>query len=73
MDGKIQSLMRRDTLEIFPRKSVDDHNVLTVTWYFKHKKKPDLAISKFKAHYCVIRDVQKRLSPELFSLYYTVV
>ena len=41
MDDEIQSLMKRDTWEIFLRKSIADHNVLTGTWSFKCKKKPD--------------------------------
>ena len=32
MDEKIQNLMRRDTWEIVSRKSIDDQNVLRVTW-----------------------------------------
>ena len=35
MYDEIQGFIRRDTWEIFSRKSVDDHNVLPVTWYFK--------------------------------------
>ena len=35
MDDEIQSLMRRNTWEIFSRKSVDDHNVLPGSWSFK--------------------------------------
>ena len=49
MDDEIQSLMRRDTLEIVLRKSVADHNVLPGTWSFKCKRKPDWTIRKFKA------------------------
>ena len=41
MDDEIQSLMRRDTWDIVSRKSVSDHNVLTGTWSFKCKMKPD--------------------------------
>ena len=49
MDDEIQSLMRRDTWEIFSRKSVADHNMLPGTWSFKCKRKPDWTIRKFKA------------------------
>ena len=42
-------------------------------WSFKCKRKPSWNTSKFKAHYFVIRHVQKRLSPELLKYYYTVV
>ena len=48
----------------FFRKSVADHNVLPGTWSFKYKRKPDKNTRKFKAQYCVRRDVQKRLYPE---------
>ena len=41
MDDEIQSLTRRDTLEIVLRKSVADYNVLPGTWSFRCKKKPD--------------------------------
>ena len=41
MDDEIQSLMRRDTLEIVSRKSVDDHNMLPGTWSLKCKRKSD--------------------------------
>ena len=64
MDNKIQSIMRRYTWEIVLRKSIDDHNVIPGTWSFKCKRKPDFNIRKFKAQYCVRRDVHKRLSPE---------
>ena len=70
MADETQSLMRRDTWGIFPRKSVDDNNVLPVTWYFNCKRKPDLKIRKFKARYCVRGGVQKRLYPELLNSYY---
>ena len=73
MDDEIQSLMRRYTWEVVPWKSVDDENVLPVTWYFKCKKKPDCTISKFKAQYCVRGDVQKKMSPETLNSYLTVV
>ena len=51
MDNEIQSLMRRDTWEIFLRKSVADHNVITGTWSLKCKRKRDWKISKFKVQY----------------------
>ena len=63
MDDEIQSLMRRDTWEIFSRKSVAGHNVLPVPWSLKCKRKPDWRIRKFQARYCVRGGVQKRLSP----------
>ena len=49
MYDKIQSLMRRETWYIVSRKSVDYHNVLTITWSFKYKRKPDGIIRKFNA------------------------
>ena len=38
---KIESLMIRDTWDIFSKKSVDNNNVLPGTWYFNYKRKPD--------------------------------
>ena len=73
MDDEIQSLMRRDTCKIIPRKSVSDQNVLPGTWSFKFKRKPDWTIRKFKAQYCVRGDIQKRLSNKPLNLSYTVV
>ena len=73
MDDKIQSLMRRDTWEIVSRKSVDDHNVLPVTWSFKCKRKPDWKIGKFKARFCVGRDIKKILSLKPLNSYTPVV
>ena len=73
MDDEIQILMRKDTWEIVSRKSVADHNVLPVTWSFRLKRKPYWTISKFKARYCMIGDVQKKLSPEPLNFYYPVV
>ena len=55
------------------RKSVDNHNVLPVTWYFKCKRKSYREISKFKARYCVRGGVQKILYPEPLNLYSLVV
>ena len=73
MDDEIQSLMRRDTWEIISRKSVADHNLLPVIWYFKCKRKPDWTIRKFKVQYCVRGDIQKRLSPKPLNSYSPVV
>ena len=73
MDDEIQSLMRREKWEIFLRKSVADHNVLPGTWSFKCNRKPDWTIRKFKARYCVRRDIQKILSPKPLNPYYPVV
>ena len=73
MDDEIQSLTRRETWEIVLRKSVADHNVLPVTWYFKCKRKPYWTIRKFKARYCVRGDIQKRLSPKPLNSYSPVV
>ena len=73
MDDEIQSITRRDTLKIFLRKSVADHNVLPGTWSFKRKRKPDWEIRKFKARYCVRGDIQKRLSPKPLNYYSPVV
>ena len=73
MDDEIQSLTRRETWEIVSRESVADHNVLPGTWYFKCKRKTDWKIREFKALYCVIRDVQKRLYPKPLNSYYPVV
>ena len=73
MDDEIQSLMRRDTLEIVSRKSVADHNVIQETWSFKFKRKPDWKIRKFKAQYCVGGDIKKILSPKPLNLYSQVV
>ena len=49
MDDENQSLTRSDTWEIVLRKSVSDHNVLSGTWYFNCKRKPDWKIRKFQA------------------------
>ena len=49
MNDKIQIIMRRDTWEVFTRKSADDHNVLPGKWSFKCNNKPDWTIRKFKA------------------------
>ena len=73
MDDEIQSIMRRDTYEIFSRKSVADHNMLPGTWSFKCKRKPDLTIRKFKARYYVRGDIQKRLSHKPLNSYSPVV
>ena len=73
MYDEIQSLTRRDTWEIFLRKSVSDHNVLPGTWSFKCKRKPDWRIRKFKAQYFVRGDIQKRLSPKPLNSYSPVV
>ena len=73
MDDEIKSLMRRDTWEIVSRKSVTDHNVLSGTWSFKCKRKPDWKIRKFKARYCVRGDIQKILSPKPLNSYSPVV
>ena len=73
MDDEIQSLITRDTWEIFLRKSVADHNMLPGTWSFKCKRKPDWTIRKFKARYCVRGDIQKRLSPKPLNSYSPVV
>ena len=73
MDDEIQGFIRRDTWEIFSRKSVDDHNVLPVTWYFKWKRKYDWMIRKFKEKYCARGYVHKRLSYEPLNSYSTVV
>ena len=65
--------MRRDTWGIISRNSIDDHNVIPGTWYFKYKRKPDWKIRKSKARYCVRGDAQKRLYPEPLNLYSTMV
>ena len=57
MDDEIQSLIIRDTWQIFPRKSVADHNVLPVTWSLKCKSKSVWKIWKFKAQYFVKEDI----------------
>ena len=57
----------------FSSKSVACHNVLPETWSSQCKSKPDWNISKFKAWYCVIADVQKTLYSEPLNLYYPVV
>ena len=59
MDDEIKSIMRRDTWDIVSKKSVAGHNVLPGTWSFKCKRKPDWTIRKFKALYCVRRNIQK--------------
>ena len=63
MYDEIQSLMIKYTWDIVSSKSVADQNVLSRTWYFKCKRKPDWTIRKFKAQYCVKGGVQKRLHP----------
>ena len=49
LDDEIQIIMRRYTWDIVSSKSVDDHNVLPGTWYFKCRRKPDWKIRKSKA------------------------
>ena len=73
MDDEIQSLMKRDTLEIVSRKSVADKNMLPGTWYFKCKRKRDWTSRTLKARYCVRVDIQKRLSPKPLNSYSPVV
>ena len=72
-DDEIKSLMRRDTWEIVSKKSVADHNMLSGTWSLKCKRKSDYTMRKFKARYCVRRDIQKILSPKPLNSYYPVV
>ena len=73
MDDEINFFMRRYTLEIVLRKSIDDQNVLQGTWSFKCKRKPDWTISKFKAQYCVRGDFHKILSTEPLNSYSPVI
>ena len=73
MDDEIQSLMRKDTWEIFSRKSFSDHNVIAGTYSFKCKSKPDSTIKKFNAQYCVRGDIRKRISPKPLNSYSPVV
>ena len=73
MDNEIQSLTRRETWEIFLRKSVADHNVLPGTWSLNCKRKHDCTIREFKARYCVRGDIQKILSPKPLNSYSPVV
>ena len=65
--------MRRETWEIFPRKSVADHNVITGTWSFKFKITTGWNIRTFKAQYCVGWDFQNRMSLETLNQYSPVV
>ena len=69
MDHYIPIIIIRDTFKLIPRKSVDDHNIypcewvpktyvadhnmITGTWDFKCKIKPDYINSKFKENYCL--------------------
>ena len=73
MDDEIQSLMIKGNMWDFSMKSVSDNNVLPGTWSFKWKRKTGWAISILKAQYCVIEDVQKRLSTEPLHSYSPVV
>ena len=73
MDDEIKSLMRRDTWEIVLSKSVADHSVIPGTWSFKCKRKTDWKIRTFKVQYCVIGDIQNRLSPKPLNSYSPVV
>ena len=50
MDDLINILMRRDTWEIIPRKSVADHNFLPGTWELNYMKKM-IGISVNSRHY----------------------
>ena len=68
-DYKTQINMIRKTWDIFPRKSVDNPNVLPGTWYFMFNIKLDQTIRKLKARYCVRGDFQKRLYPEPLNVY----
>ena len=65
--------MRRDTWQIFLWSSIYDHTVLPGTCSLKCKRKHDWTIRKFKARYCVRKDIQKRLSPKPLNSYYPVV
>ena len=56
--------MRRYTWGIFLRKSIANQNVIPGIGSFKCKSKPDWMNRKYKARYCVIVDVQNRLSPQ---------
>ena len=69
----MKSIIRKDTWEVAPRKSIVDHNVIRVTWSTKRKKKSGCYIRKFKAHYCVKGDDQKILSLETIYMYSPVV
>ena len=73
MDDEIQSLMRRDTWEIFSKKSVADHNMLPGTWSLKCKRKSDETISKSKTQNCVRGDIKKIFSPKPLNSYSPVV
>ena len=73
MYDETQSLMRSYTWEIVSSKSVSDHNVLPGTWSFKWKSKSHWTISKFKARYFVVGDIQKILSPKPLNSYSPVV
>ena len=53
MDDKVNNLMRRNTWEIVTRKSVGDHNFLSLTCSFKYNMENSWTISKFKVIYCV--------------------
>ena len=63
MDYKVQSLIRRGIREAASKKSVDDPNMITGTWYFKFKIKSDGTMRKSKAHYCVRGGFHKILYP----------
>ena len=73
MDDEIKILMRRDTWDIFSRKSFADNNLLPGTWSLKCKRKPDCTIREFKSRYCVRGDIQKILSPKPLNSYSPVV
>ena len=73
MYDEIHKFMRKDTCKVVPRKSVTDHNVITLTWSFKCKRKSDWTFGIFKERYCVRGYLHKRLSPEPKELYSPVV
>ena len=64
MDDEVQSLIRRYTLEDFPRNFAANHIILPGTWSFKCKRDHDGTIRKSKARYFVREYFQNILSPD---------
>lgn len=59
MDKEIESLTKRKTWTLVPR---GNKKTIPGTWAFCIKRKPNRSLSKFKAHFCVRGDLQKKVN-----------
>ena len=60
MVTEVIALTKTNTWTFVPRSSVIKHKVLPVMWVFKRKLFPDGRVRKWKARFCVRRDLQKK-------------